>query len=208
MSNFRSQFALSGMLAMLLATVATAQPQAAPAAPTEKCAGLPPGKHANLERMTANFGLNCDQQVKIEVMLHAEESVSKPLLRYTSLSPDDQQGIMLKVKLAARRQIRTLLTPDQQKLMDEEIDQVAKTGKRSGKGGSKKDAQPAKADPLEDEESLSTAVLAYAAFSPAEKREIVLQVKRAARADSNLTLSAEQQKKLDVEILELSKDTH
>ncbi|HEV2687373.1 MAG TPA: hypothetical protein VGV35_02430, partial [Bryobacteraceae bacterium] len=172
--------------------------------PAEKCEGLPPGKHANLERMAASFGLSCEQQLKIEVMLHAEESVSKPLLRFSSFTSDDQQGIMLKLKLAARRQIRTLLTPDQQKQMDQEIDQVAKAGKKGGKGGAAKESAP-RANPLEEEGTLSQAVMNYAAFSPAEKKEIVLQVKRAARNDTNLALTPDQQKKLDTEILELSR---
>src|ERR1035438_10113029 len=34
------------------------------------CPGLPPGKHSLLERMTAQFGLTCDQELKIEPLLH------------------------------------------------------------------------------------------------------------------------------------------
>jgi hypothetical protein len=104
--------------------------------------------------MAAAFGLTCEQQLKIEPLLHDEESVTKPLLRCTSLSDDDRQGIMLKVKLVARRQIRTQLTPDQQKLMDQEIEQVARSGKKPGKGGAaRKDGTTSKG--LEDEEALA-----------------------------------------------------
>ena len=191
----------TGLAASLLAFAAAASAQ--PAAP-EKCAGLPPGKHSNLERMAAAFGLTCEQQLKIEPLLHDEESVTKPLLRCTSLSADERQEIMLKVKLVARRQIRTQLTPDQQKLMDQEIEQVAKSGKKPGKGGAaRKDDATAKG--LEDEEALSRAVMKYAALLPDEKTAIVLQVKRAARADSSLELTPDQQKTLDGEIQELSK---
>jgi hypothetical protein len=170
--------------------------------PPPPCSGLPPGKHSLLERMTSDFGLTCEQELKIEPLLHDEESVSKPLLRFTSFSPDQYQAVMVKIKLAARRQIRTLLTPDQQKLMDQDMASVAKTGAKGGKGGAKTDSPPAKAA-LEDEETLSNAVMAYAALTPDEKKAMLLEIKQAARADSRLQLTAEQQKKLDAEIAEL-----
>src|SRR5437762_9496821 len=93
------------------------------------CAGLPPGKHSLLERFTAEFGLTCEQQLKVEPLLHAEESVSKPLLAFAAFTPEEQQAVMLKIKLAARRQVRGLLTPDQQRKMDAEIETTAKGGK-------------------------------------------------------------------------------
>ncbi len=46
--------------------------------------------------------------------------MTKPLLKFTSLSPEKQQGIMLTIELASRRQIRRQLTADQQKAMDQE----------------------------------------------------------------------------------------
>src|SRR5215813_9302345 len=99
-----SSTALSAAQAARTATSQQAAQQAAP------CAGLPPGKHALLEKMTAVLGLTCEQQLKIEPLLHNEESVSKPLLRFPSFSRDERQAVMLKIKLAARRQIRPLLT--------------------------------------------------------------------------------------------------
>jgi hypothetical protein len=205
MSKLRTTIAGLAVSMLAFAAVASAQQATQTPAP-EKCAGLPPGKHSNLERMAANFGLTCEQQLKIEPLLHDEESVTKPLLRCTFLSADDQQGIMLKIKLVARRQIRTQLTPDQQKLMDQEIEQVARAGKKPGKGGgAKKDAAAAKG--LDDEEALSKAVMKYVALLPEEKAAMVLQVKRAARADSSLELTPDQQKQLDGEIHELSKNT-
>src|SRR5580700_4288117 len=138
--------AICGALTM----VSLAQAQDAPA-----CAGLPPGKHALLERLSAQLTLTCEQQLKIEPLLHDEESVTKPLLKFTSLSAEDQLGIMTTIKLAARRQVRTLLTPDQQKGMDSEVESVA-GGKKGGgkkKGG---DSKKVEATPgLSDEEALS-----------------------------------------------------
>jgi hypothetical protein len=82
-----------------------------------KCEGLPPGKHANLERMADAMNLTCEQQLKIEPLLHDEESVSKPLLRFTSFSRADRDEFMNKIKIAARRQIREQLKPEQQRWM-------------------------------------------------------------------------------------------
>jgi hypothetical protein len=184
----------------MTASAAVAQPAAQP------CAGLPPGRHSLLERMTADFGLTCEQELKIEPLLHDEESVSKPLLRFTSFSAQEQRAVMTRIKLAARRQIRPLLTPDQQKLLDQDMEQVAAAGQKGRKSGaSKKDSASAAAGTLESEEALSKAIVAYAALTPQEKRAMLLDVKRAARRDSTLQLTPAQQKQLDAEIEELSK---
>src|SRR5258706_245091 len=166
---------------------------AASAQPAAPCAGLPPGKHSLLERMASEFGLTCEQQLKIEPLLHDEESVTKPLLKFTSLSAEERQGIMLTIKLAARRQVRTVLTPEQQKGMDKEVESVSKGG--GGKKGSAKQVEAAPG--LDGEETLSKAIVNYAALNPEEKKAMVLKVKQAARNDSALQLTAEQQKKLD-----------
>ncbi|HXS95428.1 MAG TPA: hypothetical protein VN736_12560 [Candidatus Limnocylindrales bacterium] len=165
--------------------------------PPAPCAGLPPGRHALLERLTANLNLTCEQQLKIEPLLHEEESVTKPLLQFTALSPEDQQSIMITIKLAARRQVRTLLTADQQKGMDSEVESVSRGGK---KGGGKK------VDPVvtfESEEKLSNAVESYAALTPQEKNTILIKVKRAALADASLPLAPDQRRKLESQIEQL-----
>jgi hypothetical protein len=172
------------------------------AAAQQPCAGLPPGKHNLLERMTAQFGLTCEQQLKIEPILHDEESVTKPLLKFGSFSAEEKQSAMLVIKLAARRQVRTVLTAEQQKSMDGEVENVTKSG--GGKKGAGKKAEPPAAT-LEDEESLSNAIVKYSALTPEEKKTMLLKVKQAARADSTLNLSQEQQRKLDAEIAELKK---
>src|SRR3954453_8084291 len=136
-----------------LRTILLCAAAALPAVCQTPCAGLPPGKHSLLERFTEQFGLTCEQQLKVEPLLHAEESVSKPLLAFTAFTPEEKQAVMLKIKLAARRQVRSLLTPDQQTKMDAEIDSVGKGGK---KGGGKKAA--AKVDGFENEEALSQAI--------------------------------------------------
>jgi hypothetical protein len=167
------------------------------------CAGLPPGKHSLLERFTADFGLTCEQQLKVEPLLHAEESVSKPLLAFAAFTSEEQQAVMLKIKLAARRQVRALLTPDQQKKMDAEIESTAMGGSKGGKKGVPKKS-PAKVDAFANEEALSTAIRNYAALEPAEKNAMILQVKQAARRDNTLELTADQQKQIDTDIHQLT----
>jgi len=199
------------------APAAPSAPQPAPAASSDSpqpapaaCEGLPAGKHALLERMAAAFGLTCEQEVKIEPLLHSEESVSKPLLRFAAFSPEEKQAMMLKIKVAARRQIRPLLTPDQQKKMDAEIEAVSRgsSDALSGekKGGSKKGGKKveASADPFDAEESLSQAVSNYTALSSEEQKAMMLQVKQAARRDTAPPLTPEQQKKIDADIQQLS----
>ena len=140
----------------------------------------------------------------MEPLLHAEESVSKPLLAFTAFTPEEQRGVMLKIKLAARRQVRSLLTADQQKKMDSEMETTANGGGKGGKKGAPKKAAPM-VDPFENEEALSQAVMNYAALMPAEKTAMVLQVKQAARRDNALELSADQQKKIDADIKQLTR---
>ena len=60
---------------------------------TPKCEGIPPGRHAQLERMTAAMKLTCDQQLKIEPLLHDEESVTKPLLRFASFPTNSDRRL-------------------------------------------------------------------------------------------------------------------
>jgi hypothetical protein len=183
------------LLALLLTAGTAAQQAQAP------CAGLPPGKHALLEKMTAKLELTCEQQVSIERLLHDEESVSKPLLKFTSFSAAERQEVMLTIKLAARRQIRPLLTRDQQSLLDQDMTDIAKTRKP---GGKKKAAALTHEPAFEDQAALSMAVMNYAALTSTEKEAIILRVKRAARADDGLRLTAEQQKKLDADIAALT----
>jgi hypothetical protein len=188
---------------LILSAAGFAQQAAQPA--SQPCAGLPPGKHALLERLTAQLGLTCDQQLKIEPLLHDEESVTKPLLAFTSLPAEDRDGIMTTIKLAARRQVRSQLTAEQQKGMDQEVDSVSKAGKKGG-GGKKGDAKKTETLPgLAAEEKLAQAVMQYSALNAGEKKSILLTVKTAARNDSALQLTADQQKKLDAEIDQLKK---
>jgi hypothetical protein len=188
----------TGAFALLF--IAAALPAFAQDAP---CAGLPPGKHSLLERFTADFGLTCEQQLKVEPLLHAEESVSKPLLAFAAFTSEEQQAVMLKIKLAARRQVRALLTPGQQKKMDAEIESTAKGGSKGGKRGAPKKA-PAKVDAFANEEALSTAIRNYAALEDAEKTAMILQVKQAALRDNTLELTADQQEQIDSDIHQLT----
>jgi Spy/CpxP family protein refolding chaperone len=205
-----------GQAAPFVAQAASSASQPAPAGQASQpsappaCEGLPPGKHALLERMTAAFDLTCEQELKIEPLLHNEESVSKPLLRFAAFSQEEKDAVMLKIKLAARRQIRPLLTAEQRKKMDDEIDAVSKGSSNAlngdKKGGGKKGGKKAEAnvDPFDGEESLSQAISNYSALSSEEQRSLVLEVKQAARRDGAPQLTPEQEKKIDADIKQLS----
>jgi hypothetical protein len=204
-ASYAAAVLLGGMLT-LCADDPASPAAGTPASPAtaEKKAQLPPGRHALLERMTKQFGLTYDQELKIEPLLHDEESVSKPILRLTALSPDEKASLMLKVKLAARRQIKSLLTEAQQKQMDEEIEALSKTPAKPPKGDGRKKSDT-KIDVFEDEEALSKAIQAYAALSSDEKKAMILQVKQAASRHPDSQITPEQQKRLDADIKELSK---
>jgi hypothetical protein len=170
--------------AMLFTHSASAQDGAQPssAAPTPAECGIP-GHHALLERMTVAFNLTCPQELKIEPLLHEEESVSKPLEAFPAFTPDEKKGVMQELKVAARKRILQELTPDQQAKMNQEIDTVSKGGeglqKGNGGGGHKKKTESAPVDPFQAEETLTQAIQKYSAFSDDEKKELVLKVKQA-----------------------------
>ncbi len=166
------------------------------------------GNHALLEKMAASFDLTCAQEDKIEPLLHDEESVSKPLLANDAFTADEKQAMMLQVKLAARKQIRPLLTPEQQTKSDAEAASVAAAGAEPKKGG-KKGGTPKKVavqdDAFKGEESLSAALGAYTAFSVAERKQYILQVKQAALRDGSPALTPEQTAQVSADIAVLQK---
>jgi hypothetical protein len=159
---------------VLLADNATNQPAAT--ATREKLKELPPGNHKLLETMTKNFGLTYDQQLEIEPLLHDEESVSKPILGFAAFTSEEKSAMLLVVKHAARRQIRPLLTPEQQVKADAE--DASLDGKSGGKGGGKGGGKKAAA--VTTEESVIKAIQQYEALTPAEKDSMISKVKTAA----------------------------
>jgi hypothetical protein len=164
------------------------------------------GNHALLEKMAEDLNLTCPQEDKIEPMLHDEESVSKPLLAYEAFTQDEKDALMLKVKLAARVQIRPVLTPDQQKKSDAEAAALADSAnqpKKGGKKGGKPKKVTAKDDAFKGEDDLSNALAAYKAFSVKERQQYILEVKQAARRDGAPALTVDQSAKVDADIVVL-----
>jgi len=90
--------------------------------------------------------------------------------------------------------------------IDAEIDTVSKGGNGlqagGGKGGKAK-KEEAPVDPFQAEESLSDALLKYAAFSDAEKKALVLKVKTASRRPDAPAMTPEQAKAIDLQIEKL-----
>lgn len=205
-----SSLALGALAFTLTASpMALAQDTATAATPPTPAQCGIPGHHALLERMTDAFTLTCAQELKLEPLLHDEESVSKPLINFEAFTPDEKKDVMLQVKVAARKQIRPLLTPDQQVKMDQEIDTVSKGGeglhKGGGKkGGGKKKTETAAIDPFQAEQSLSEAISKYAALSDSEKKSLILKVKKASRRADAPPLTPEQAKQIDEEIQQMS----
>lgn len=196
-------------LALTVSPLAMAQDAATAAAPPTPAQCGIPGHHALLERMTTAFTLTCAQELKLEPLLHDEESVSKPLINFGAFTPEEKKDVMLQVKVAARKQIRPLLTPEQQTKMDQEIDTVSKGGEGLHKGGGKKSGSKKKADavavdPFQAEQALSQAISKYSALSDAEKKSLILKVKRAARRPDAPALTADQAKQIDEEIQQMS----
>lgn len=163
---------------------------------------LPPGHHALLERLTRALRLSYRQELLIEPRLHAEEAVSQPLLRFSAFTPTQKKAVMLKLKLAARRNLLPLLTVRQRRLLQHDIAELARTGKeklgerrgkrktRRGKHSGRIRAKRRKRQlaplPLaQSEPLLSHAIRGFAAFTPAQKRAMLLRVKRAALRHAN-----------------------
>ncbi|MGH9351018.1 MAG: hypothetical protein ACRD2G_02475 [Terriglobia bacterium] len=188
-----------------------------------KLTTLPPGHHALLEEMTQKLGLTYAQELEIEPRLHAEESVTKPLLRYTILSEGQRREMMRRIKIAARRNLLPLLTPQQCPLLERDIQSLTATGrddfgggKRHGEGRNAKEAggharRPKKtiapqtpAQLLADEASLSQAIQQYAAFTPEEKGSMLVEVKQAALADPGLPITPAERARMESEVRQLA----
>ncbi|HUE36233.1 MAG TPA: hypothetical protein VMO20_02490 [Candidatus Acidoferrum sp.] len=152
-----------------------------PAAP-KKLKELPPGNHKLLETMTEDFGLTYDQELEIEPLLHDEESVTRPILGFAPLTPQEKQQMLLVIKHAARRQIRPLLTPEQQQKLDAED---ASLNAHSGGGGGQKSGKK-KAAPV-SEETLTNAIVQYQALTPAERDKMIAEVHQAAQRPAEST---------------------
>jgi hypothetical protein len=155
------------------------------------------GPHPLLEKLTLELRLTCQQEVRILPLMHDEEAVIRLLLVYASFTPEERQAMLLKVELAARTQVRPFLLPEQQKKSDAEADRLA--AKPSKKMGKKKEP-PVSADAFGSEEALSSALDLYSALTTAQKKEMILQVKQAARRDGAPTLTPEQVAKIDGDI--------
>jgi hypothetical protein len=160
------------------------------------------GQHPLLENLTRELHLTCQQEVRILPLMHDEEAVSKPLLAYAAFTPEERQALLLNVELAARTKVRPFLLPEQQKKSDEDASTAA--GK-APKKVSKKKIQPVSTDAFASEEALSTTLDLYNALTVAQRKEMILQVKQAARRDGAPPLTPEQAARIDADIAFLQK---
>ena len=160
------------------------------------------GQHPLLENLTRELRLTCQQEIRILPLMHDEEAVTRPLLAFAAFTPEERQAALLKVELAARTQVRPFLQPEQQKKNDED---AASAAAKAPKKISKKKTSPVSTDAFASEEALSTALDVYSALTTAQKKELLLQVKQAARRDGAPPLTPEQAAKIDAEIAFLQK---
>ena len=84
-----------------------------------------PGGHRHFdpekrtEMLTRQLKLTSDQQPKVLEVLKSEQSQMESLRSDTSTSQDDRRSKMMEIHKTSDGQIRALLTPDQQKKLDE-----------------------------------------------------------------------------------------
>ena len=178
-NQFRNIFVLTAasILSFVTASLRAQDQASSPTPAPEKLKTLPPGNHKLLENMTKSFGLTMDQELEIEPLLHDEESVSKPILGFASFTPGEKKEMLLMIKLAARRQIRPLLTAEQQPKLDEETAGLTNSASSKAPAGGSKGKKAA----ASTEETLTKAILAYVALTDAEKQTMVAKVKEAAQ---------------------------
>ena len=92
-----------------------------------------------LQTLSTNLNLTEDQKGQIRPLIEAEVDQLRALRLDESLSPEEKQTQLEVMHRATRTQIRQLLTPDQQKKLDEmkarnlAIAQDSMTQKRKGK---------------------------------------------------------------------------
>ena len=155
------------------------------------------GQHPLLDELARELHFTCPQEVEILPLMRDEEAVIKPLLVYAAFTAEERQAMLLKVELAARTQVRPFLLSDQQRKSDAEAASVA--GKAPKKIGKKKTA-PVSVDAFASEEALSSALDLYSALTVAQKKDMILRVKQAARRDGAPALTPEQAAKIDADI--------
>lgn len=76
-----------------------------------------PAKRAKM--LTKHLNLSSDQQAKVLDILKLEQSQMENLRSNSSLSQDDRRSNVMDIRKSSNDQIRALLTPDQQKRLDE-----------------------------------------------------------------------------------------
>ena len=92
--------------------------------------------------------------------------------------------------------------------MNQEIDTVSHGGEglqKGNRGGNHRNkAESAPVDPYQAQEALSNAISNYSAFSPDEKKSLMLRVKQAALRPDAPQMTADQAKQVAAEVKKLS----
>ncbi|AJE03881.1 hypothetical protein [Geobacter pickeringii] len=83
-----------------------------------------------LQRMTRHLGLTDDQKAKIQPILEEEAKELKALRDDTSLSRSQKRDKLHEIRTRCHDRIREMLTPEQQKKMDEMREKARERGEQ------------------------------------------------------------------------------
>jgi periplasmic protein CpxP/Spy len=94
-----------------------------------------PSADQQLQHMTKVLNLSEDQQAKIKPILEDRQQKMSALMQDNSLSREDRRAKFREIGSSSHEQIRAILTPDQQKKMDEmRAKREARWEKKKGEG--------------------------------------------------------------------------
>jgi len=113
------------VLALVVAIpVSRAQEAGTPPPPPPSPAGEHEGHHKgpraeNLKFLTEKLSLTPDQQAKVKVIIEDEKKAGAAVRGDAALDKDAKRAKMMEIRKSHREQIRAVLTPEQQKKLDE-----------------------------------------------------------------------------------------
>lgn len=137
----KKQLALAALLAATLAFAPSGFAQKkSKASGATKASGH---SDKELAELTTKLTLTDDEKAKIKPILDDEVAKLHTIKMDKALSDDDKKAKTKPVRDDANKQIRALLTPDQQKLFDAKGGEKAEKGEKKGKKAAAPAAAPA-----------------------------------------------------------------
>ena len=100
---------------LILALAADAQQTTTPS----RVSGAVPAVDAHLKVLAEKLDLTSDQQARVKPMLQEMHDASEKLVQDPNLSPEERQASLKPVRMKADKEIRTVLSDDQKKKLDQ-----------------------------------------------------------------------------------------